>query len=154
MELTSIKDLYFKVTKVACGLKHTLLLNDKNQVYAAGDNSTGNLGQGHQYSSDIPLKVHGMSDVKVANIAAGRHSAVLTSEGGLIVWGPALDPSENILEPQELRADKRVMQVCVGERTSALINQEGHIYTWGLSNDVGQLGIREENGQSLPVLVS
>ena len=46
------------------------------------------------------------------------------------------------------------MQVCVGERTSALINQEGHIYTWGLSNDVGQLGIREENGQSLPVLVS
>ena len=95
-----------------------------------------------------------MSKVKVANIAAGRHSAALTNEGGLIVWGPALDPNQNILEPQELRADKKVMQICVGERTSALINQEGHIYTWGLSNNVGQLGIREDNGQSLPVLVS
>ena len=102
-----------------------------------GDNSTGNLGQGHKYSSDIPLKVHGLNDVVVQDIAAGRHSAVLTDAGNLIVWGPALDPNQHILEPQELRADKKVMQVCVGERSSALINQEGHIFTWGLSNASG-----------------
>ena len=93
LEMTKVQDLYYKVDKVACGAKHTLLLNELNQVYAVGDNSTGNLGQGHKYSSDIPLKVHGLHDVVVTEIAAGRHSAVLTDAGNLIVWGPALDPN-------------------------------------------------------------
>lgn len=118
-----------------------LLLTDQNQLYAVGDNSMGNLGQGHKFSSDIPLKVHGLKDVQIQDIKAGRHSAIVTAEGRLFVWGPALDPNNQLLEPQELRADKKVMQVCIGEETSALINSDGHIFTWGLSNDDGQLGI-------------
>ena len=88
-----MQDLYYKAEKVACGTKHTLILNEHNQVYAVGENSTGNLGQGHQYSSDIPLKVHGLNDLVVQDIAAGRHSAILTDKGSLFVWGPALDPN-------------------------------------------------------------
>ena len=72
----------------------------------------------------------------------------------MFVWGPALDPNHHLLEPQELRADKRVMQVCVGEQTSALINSDGHIFTWGLNNELGQLGIQETQAQSLPVIIS
>ena len=112
-------------------------------MYAVGDNSQGNLGQGHKFSSDIPLKVHGLKDVGVQEIIAGRHSAVLSEDGSLFIWGPALDPNHHLLEPQELRADKRVMQVCIGEQTSALINSDGHIFTWGLKNESGQLGIQE-----------
>ena len=110
-------------------------------MYAVGDNSKGNLGQGHKFSSDIPLKVHGLKDVHVQDIIAGRHSAVISEDGRLFVWGPALDPDAHLLEPQELRADKRVMQICIGEEVSALINSDGHIFTWGLSNENGQLGI-------------
>ena len=43
-ELTLLPGLYYKVEKVACGSTHTLLLNEQNQVYAVGDNSSGNLG--------------------------------------------------------------------------------------------------------------
>lgn len=30
LELSKVQDLYYKVDKVACGTKHTLLLNDLN----------------------------------------------------------------------------------------------------------------------------
>ena len=153
-EFTLLPGLYYKVEKVACGATHTLLLNDQNLVYAVGDNSSGNLGQGHKFSSDIPLKVHGLKDVVVQDIIAGRHSAIISEDGSLFVWGPALDPNHHLLEPQELRADKRVMQVCVGEQSSALINADGHIFAWGLSNELGQLGIQETQPQPLPVIVS
>ena len=112
-----------------------------NQLYAVGDNTQGNLGQGHKFSSDITLKVHGLKDVQIQDIIAGRHSAILTADSSLYVWGPALDPNVHLLEPQELRADKKVMQVCIGEELSALINSDGHVFTWGLNNDSGQLGI-------------
>ena len=99
LEFTLLPGLYYKVEKAACGATHMLLLNDQNQVYAVGDNSLGNLGQGHKFSSDIPLKVHGLKDVIVQDIIAGRHSAVISEDGRLFVWGPALDPSHHLLEP-------------------------------------------------------
>ena len=46
------------------------------------------------------------------------------------------------------------MQVCVGEKVSALINSDGHIFTWGLTNEQRQLGIDDQEPQPLPVLVS
>ena len=46
------------------------------------------------------------------------------------------------------------MQVCVGEEVSALINADGHIFSWGLSNSHGQLGIHEKQPQPLPVIIS
>ena len=144
IEFTLLPNLYYKVDRVALGVSHMLLLNEANQVYAVGDNSTGNLGQGHKFSSDIPLKVHNLKDIAVQEIIAGRHSAVLSQDGRLFVWGAALDPTQSLVVPQELRADKKVMQVCVGEETSALINADGHIFTWGLSNSYGQLGIHEK----------
>ena len=98
-EFTQVPGLYYKVEKVACGSTHTLLLNEQNLVYAVGDNSKGNLGQGHKFSSDIPLKVHGLRNVEVREIVAGRHSAVISSDGTLFVWGPALDPNSHLLEP-------------------------------------------------------
>lgn len=152
--MTLVSGLYYKVVKAAAGISHTLLLTDQNLVYAVGDNTKGNLGQGHTYSSDIPLKVHGLKQFQIQEILAGRHSAILTKDGELLIWGPALDPNNPILEPQELRADKKVMQVSVGEKTSSLINEEGHLFTWGVSNEEGQLGIFERSSQSLPVLVS
>ena len=46
------------------------------------------------------------------------------------------------------------MQISISETTSALINEDGNLFTWGLSNESGQLGIHEEKAQYLPVLVS
>jgi alpha-tubulin suppressor-like RCC1 family protein len=133
-ELSQVPEFFHEAIKMAAGLTHTLILTETGQVYAVGDNSKGNLGQGHRYSSDIPLKVHGLPNIRVSEIAAGRHSAVVTEMGQLFVWGPALDPEQVILAPQELRADRKVKTISIGETVSALINEDGHMYTWGFSN--------------------
>ena len=99
LKFTQMSGLYFMVEKTACAANHMLLLSEQNDVYAVGDNSTGNLGQGHKFASDVPVRVPGLSSVQVQGIAAGRHSAVVTQEGSLYVWGPALDPKQCILEP-------------------------------------------------------
>ena len=41
---TMIENFQVEITKVACGVAHTLFLSDKGVVYAAGDNTEGNLG--------------------------------------------------------------------------------------------------------------
>jgi len=96
-ELSVIPDFVHRAVKVAAGLKHTLIQTESEQVYAVGDNSSGNLGQGHKYSSDTPLKVYGLSGLHIKHLRAGRHSAVVTEEGALYVWGPALSTQRPIL---------------------------------------------------------
>lgn len=57
-------------------------------IYGAGNNKFGNLGLGHTYSSDNFLLVHGLSpDLRFKQIQASRHSAALTEDGRLFVWG-------------------------------------------------------------------
>jgi len=56
------------------------------------------------------------------------------------VWGPAFPNQNNLLIPQELQSNKAMKHVSVGEKFSLLIDEHGHLYTWGSYNDKGQLG--------------
>lgn len=78
-----VENFPITVTKAACGVAHTLFLTDANRIYASGDNTEGNLGQGRtNFVPDcIPLQVGGFSDQTIVDIQAGRHSAALTAEG-------------------------------------------------------------------------
>jgi alpha-tubulin suppressor-like RCC1 family protein len=45
---------------VASGTEHSLILTSDGRVYAAGNNQNGNLGLGHNYSSDKFMNVNGL----------------------------------------------------------------------------------------------
>mmetsp|Transcript_25549 Transcript_25549/g.19330 ORF Transcript_25549/g.19330 Transcript_25549/m.19330 type:complete len:147 (-) Transcript_25549:123-563(-) len=132
-------DLGCRVKKCAAGVDHSLILTDDNQVFSCGSNLDGNLGLGHTYSSDSFLSVHGLP-APLQAISAGRHSAALTQDGRLFVWGPVFFGDKPLLTPQELRSNKAMRLVTVGEVTSAVIDEDWHVYTWGTSNSLGQLG--------------
>ena len=73
---------------VDAGIDHSLILTQENLIYGAGNNKYGNLGLGHTYSSDNFLLVHGLSsDLMFKQIKANRHSAALSEDGRLFVWG-------------------------------------------------------------------
>ena len=80
---TMIENFQVEITKVACGVAHTLFLSDKGVVYAAGDNTEGNLGQRHAHfvPEVLPLRVKGLRDMSIIDIKAGRHSAALSANG-------------------------------------------------------------------------
>ena len=79
-----------KILQVACGGSHTLILNQENDVYAFGNNNSGQLGlaPGVNDVSHIPKCLFFFQEKVVTWVSAGsEHSAALTVEGYLYSWG-------------------------------------------------------------------
>jgi len=71
---------------IAAGAAHSLILKGDGTLWAMGDGSRGQLGQGDTNASWVPVQVG--VPVRVVAIAAGAfHSLALDVEGGLWVWG-------------------------------------------------------------------
>lgn len=70
----------------------------------------------------------------IKRIFAGRHSAALSIDGRLFVWGPVF--SDAIIKiPQELNTGDFVKTISIGEKTSCYIEVTGKIFAWGTHND-------------------
>jgi alpha-tubulin suppressor-like RCC1 family protein len=52
LELIKLTDFLFKAKEVSAGIEHSLILTEDDRLYACGNNMDGNLGLGHNYSSD------------------------------------------------------------------------------------------------------
>ncbi|KAJ0013026.1 hypothetical protein NQD34_017360 [Periophthalmus magnuspinnatus] len=87
-----IEDLSItKIIDISCGDSHCLALSHENEVYAWGNNTMGQCGQGHT-STPItkPKKVLGLEGVSVQQITAGTsHSLAWTAvptDRQLVAW--------------------------------------------------------------------
>ena len=101
----SVKEVDTEVTPmIVSGDHHTLALMSDGTVWAWGNNTYGQLGNGirsndthNSYPADgdekrndflYPVKVNIPSDVKIKSIAVGkRHSLALTENGEVYIWG-------------------------------------------------------------------
>ncbi|XP_075962648.1 putative E3 ubiquitin-protein ligase HERC4 [Anarhichas minor] len=72
-----------KVTKIACGRHHTLVLTDSKRVYSFGCGAQGQLGHGEESHPSVPLPVQLTQDTtngpKIGNIYAGGNCSFATS---------------------------------------------------------------------------
>src|SRR5262249_10806271 len=76
------------VTSARIGCFHTLALASDGQALAWGNNVSGQLGNGSNAPSPIPVQVKLPAGVTVKAIRAGcDHSLALTTSGGLLGWG-------------------------------------------------------------------
>ena len=123
-----------------------MILTNDGRIYAAGNNQNGNLGLGHNYASEKFLSVSGLQGLKFMFIATGRHSAGLTEDSRLFVWGHAFLCEKPLLLPQELRSNKQIKLISISEKSSAIIDEDQRLYTWGTDNTKGQLGIQRTQG--------
>ncbi|XP_029024458.1 probable E3 ubiquitin-protein ligase HERC1 isoform X3 [Betta splendens] len=87
-----IEDLSItKIIDISCGDSHCLALSHENEVYAWGNNTMGQCGQGHT-STPItkPKKVFGLEGVSIQQITAGTsHSLAWTAvptDRQLVAW--------------------------------------------------------------------
>eukprot|EP01132_Coremiostelium_polycephalum_P007896 gene7896-9715_t len=94
LELISKLPLNESSKLISCGFSHSLIVNDKGELYSFGWNGNGQLGIGNKNDQSIPIKVNYFSDVigeKVVQVAAGRaHSGCITESGRLFMWGNSL----------------------------------------------------------------
>ncbi len=74
------------IRQVAAGARHSLALDKDGHVWAWGDNTFGQLGDGTYEDRAYPGQVTGLSDVVM--IAAGwRHSVAIDADGRVWIWG-------------------------------------------------------------------
>jgi alpha-tubulin suppressor-like RCC1 family protein len=77
-----------------------------------------------------------LAQLNIKKIFAGRHSAALSTDGRLFVWGPVFSDG-NIQIPKELNTSDLVKTICIGERTTCYIEVTGRLFSWGIQNDQG-----------------
>ena len=75
-----------KISKIATGLQHTLLLSKTGEVYAFGSNNNGQLGLLDFHPRGVPTQVK--LPVKATSIACGSyHSVILAEDGRVFTFG-------------------------------------------------------------------
>lgn len=148
------------IDMVALGLEHAIALTTAagagaKLLFSWGRNQMGQLGLGNNTNEMKPKQIGSIVDAK--KIAAGEdHSAAILVSGELYTWGSAQHGklghgssvgSQNY--PRQLRLSDQVDHVSCGAQHTAILNMQGHLFTFG-SGWFGRLGHGDLANQATP----
>jgi alpha-tubulin suppressor-like RCC1 family protein len=150
------------VTRVSCGHDITLAVTDKGHIFGFGDNSVGQLGQGHTEPMTGVVEITALADLTIIQAEAGwTHTLAMDDKGVVYGWGDnsvgqlglghKQSPIKNPTAIDRLR-DKGVYFLATGYFHSFVLTDSGLVYAFG-SNDHGQLGIYDKYDRDIPVVV-
>ena len=145
------------VVQVAAGLEHTLARTSDGTVWAWGDNTDGELGDGSTTSRSTPARVPGLTGV--TTILAGSYSFAIKSDGSVWVWGSngygQLGDGTFVdhLTPEKLAPLPPIATATVGFIHTSAVAADGHIWSWG-HNEHGELGDGTTQERITPVAIA
>jgi alpha-tubulin suppressor-like RCC1 family protein len=149
------------VTGIAAGEFHSLAVTSTGGALAWGFNNQGELGNGTEQPSDVPVPVSLSAGTAVKAVIAGcEHSLAITSTGQVLAWGFNADgelgdgTTTNRTTPvlASLPAGTTVKAIRAGCSHTVALTSGAQILAWGLG-DNGRLGDGGTESSSLPVLV-
>ncbi|WP_019030609.1 RCC1 domain-containing protein [Salinispora arenicola] len=150
------------VTAVAGGGVHSLALTSAGTVFAWGDNSSGQLGDGSTTNRRTPVAVGLPVGTRVTAVAGGgSHSLAVTSVGTARAWGSNFigqlgdGSNTNRRTPVDVRLPPgtTVTAVVGGLTHSLALTSAGTVLAWG-NNNWGQLGDGTTRDRNTPGTVS
>jgi alpha-tubulin suppressor-like RCC1 family protein len=138
---------------ISAGADYTLALKQDGTLWAWGDNSAGQLGDGTTTRRLIPIQIVG----NFVSIAAGtRFSAALKADGSLWVWGNTIWVGGSELGAPLTLVPKQIATgfsaVAVGSGSILAKRMDGTLWAWG-ANSFGQLGTGLYADATTPQLV-
>lgn len=139
------------IKQVSCGITHTAYVTVFGRVYTMGGNECGQLGLNHRRPTLIPTLVSELEKVSVLKVAAGSHTAVLSNDGSVYIWGNA--PGIDSLVPTKLAFPRGLVDIAIGDGFGAGIDSAFQVWTWG-DNSSGELGLGDFELRSMPMNVS
>ncbi|KAJ2952078.1 hypothetical protein O0L34_g4345 [Tuta absoluta] len=148
------------LTAIACGMQHSMALNEWGQPFSWGSDSMGQLGSNLGVDmQDKPKIIKLLATKNVIQIGCGAyHSAALTNNGEIYTWGAntygqcGLGTITNKeMKPQlvsSLQGIPIALIACGHNHTFAL-SKSGAVYGWG-RNTHGQLGLQDRDNKCYP----
>ena len=148
---------------LAFGQNTTAALADDGTVWAWGDGSHGQLGQGaadaetlNEDDSSVPLQVPGIDDA-VAVVRGYNQTLILHADGtvsafGENKYGQLGDGTTENRDMPVKPAVNNIVQIASGASFSLAVDSDGRVWSWG-QNNYGQLGLGTEEHASTPTQV-
>lgn len=138
------------IKKIVGGAGHTLILDTKGRVYSCGLNNKGQAGVDVKQRNVLTFQqIHSLEHETIVDVCCGwDSSAALTKDGDLYVWGSnrygqlGLDTSDfsQISHACRILIGEKIKRVSMGLRHTAVVTENGRLYTCG-ANNKGQLGL-------------
>jgi alpha-tubulin suppressor-like RCC1 family protein len=139
-----------RIVSVACGANHSLCVTARGDVYTWGLGKSGQLGHGSTDNMTSPNCIQLLQGKTVIIVCGGEdNSGCVTDSGDLYTWGagemgklghgPA---TTSCLLPRLIRGDlhdKNVKQLSMGLSHTAVVVNQGTLYSWG-AGWFGRLG--------------
>ena len=144
------------VMAISAGFAHSLFIKSDGSLWAMGDNTYGELGNGNQNPANVPIEIE---PGNVTAVAAGQYfSLFIMSDGSL--WGMGYNPvgnlgngtNRNSFFPVEIETNG-VTAISAGGIFSLFIKSDGSL--WGMGdNGNGQLGDGTISNTNRPVQIT
>ena len=144
------------VKYVALGTYHSAAITKYGSLYMWEYNNYGQLGNGSSgnYEKSVsPIKI--MENVAAVSLGAW-HSAAITKDGSLYMWGENSDgqlgngTTNNLTRPQRIAVNVQSVEL-YGSYTTA-ISKDGGLYTWGYNLN-GRLGNGTTTNSYTPIKI-
>lgn len=156
IDMSSVLDSGEVITYVAANYSSSFALSNYGNLFAWGNNSHGQLGNGTNINSSVPIQVntHGaLAGHNVQKISAAGGAGVLAqdSEGNLFTWGENYKGQLgdgtfiNSLSPVAVYssgalAGRTITQISAGVWHSLVLDSNGYVIAWG-DNELGAIGV-------------
>nr|QBK90167.1 MAG: F-box and regulator of chromosome condensation repeat protein [Pithovirus LCPAC102] len=152
-----------KVKAVSCGGRHTIIIDENDEVWSCGDNQFGQLGLGsgiNKYTI-IPVPTKLSFNNKVKQISSGNDHIMIidennevwscgSNEHGQLGLGLDNDINKNILT--KINFNYKVKYVSCGYTHSMIIDENNELWGFGQNND-GQLGLGDYINKNIPTKI-
>ncbi|UQZ34318.1 hypothetical protein C2I18_12800 [Paenibacillus sp. PK3_47] len=141
-----------KAVQIEVSYGYILILLETGEVYAMGRGNYGILGQGNTNGSTTPIKVPGLSGVKmIASSALGQidpeTAFAVLENGDVYSWGTGgtygtlgQGATDTSLSPAKVNGLSGVIDISAGSASVMAVTATGAVYAWG-ANSANTVGL-------------
>jgi len=140
---------------VDAGYSHTAAVKSDGTLWAWGNNTSGQLGDGTFAEKTMPTRIGDSADWTFLS-AGYYHTLGLKQDGTLWAWGENANgqignsSSADAASPVQVVSGRQFSAISAGDFHSLALGTDGTLWAWG-SNVKGQLGISSTSDSNVPL---